>query len=101
MKDSDAGKSCQYLASNGTKCAVGCLLTKREYKPLMEGNSVFVLLNEASSAYAPELAAKIGDNLQLVSAMQTIHDNQPVKTWEQHFANVAQEHHLTVPKKVK
>jgi hypothetical protein len=101
MKEYGLGKCCQYLASNGTKCAIGCLITKREYKSEMEGSGVDCLLNKKSSAYAPSLAAKIGDNIELARSMQRIHDHERVSSWEKAFDFVAQDYELTVPKKVK
>lgn len=86
-------EACAYLAPNGNKCAVGCLISANSYNPYLEGKAY----NEDEVVAA--LAESGYDDLSedLLSAMQFLHDDIAVDHWEQGFKDVAIEHHLKVP----
>ena len=63
---------CQYRYTDGTKCAVGCLIPDEMYKEGMEGWSVRILFNTF-----PEIKELLGaENIRLLENLQTAHDNQ-------------------------
>jgi len=75
---------CVYRGKNGTKCAVGCLITDEEYKREMEGNDV-TALNRLGL-----LPERLIPHLELLSEMQAVHDSFGTSRWEFWFATITQ-----------
>lgn len=90
----DNGEGCQYHASNGLKCAVGCLITEKAYNPVIEGRSLDSFggplkedpLFKVLRASGVSLEQK---NLELMSALQIIHDVEPPSTWRSKLKQLA------------
>lgn len=82
---SDYGK-CAYRGRDGTMCAAGCLIPDDKYERSFEGASVFGIAN---------LFTELGHDLALISELQSIHDGEFPRDWEDHFEDVALTHGLT------
>lgn len=81
----DGFESCKYRNNVGQKCAAGCLIENDEYKPKMEGRCIQTLINEC---YKFRNITK--ENLDLVKALQSVHDCEDVDKWEHYFKKVAE-----------
>jgi hypothetical protein len=66
--------ACQYRGANGMKCAVGVLISGKNYKPEMEGMGVPLLKNQ--SLLPPELI----EHEKLLTALQEAHDSNIIHT---------------------
>jgi hypothetical protein len=64
--------ACMYLAPDGKKCAVGCLITDAEYSPNMENKTIEHLLEEK---HLP----RFFPFLTLLKDLQEVHDS--VSSW--------------------
>lgn len=73
---------CVYRGAGGRKCAAGCLIADDEYKPDMEGR----LWGELISVYSVTSA-----HVELIEALQTVHDGVAPKGWEFALRRVANE----------
>lgn len=62
--------TCAYRGSDGTACAVGCLIPDSQYTEDFEGLGVHDLLDEFVEAFSP-----LGSFATLLSALQTAHDH--------------------------
>ena len=71
--------SCKYRASNGFKCAVGCLISDEQYNTEMEGKLVSSLI---IYGWLPK---DFESHLSLLKCMQFIHDDHSVGKWETQF----------------
>ena len=67
-KPNDAASSCMYRGPNGTKCAVGILISDKLYEPTMEGSSITGLFANYN------LPDWMNQNLRLLIALQDTHD---------------------------
>lgn len=77
---------CVYLASNGDKCAAGCLISKKEYSRSME-HKVF---SYALSLFGPSsLKQKVKGQLNLIASLQNVHDTHHPDDWEKELQKVA------------
>jgi hypothetical protein len=83
---------CKYRGSNKTRCAAGLLMSNKEYAPWMEGKTIDCLLSKI--ACPTSLEKKIGSNLDLVRALQSVHDHKDVLNWEKQFKEVAKYYDL-------
>ena len=70
---------CAYKSTEGLKCAIGCLMTSREYKKSFEGLPWEDLV-------AAELVP-IAHN-RLLCDLQKCHDDESVKDWESALDNI-------------
>ena len=62
-------QSCNYRAPDGSKCAIGCLITDEEYGEEFEGTSVLGVLS-----MHPGLDARLGPHVDLLVHLQDAHD---------------------------
>lgn len=70
--------SCRYRGDNNLKCAVGFIISDDEYIMEFEGKT------------ASELSPlKHSKHIDLLEALQTIHDSYDVFTWELKFMEIA------------
>lgn len=84
---------CAYLASDGKKCAVGCLIPKTEYTPEMEGCSVKALFELFPDKMK---ACKLSEgSFGLLVTLQRVHDGCIVHEWKKELQMVAEDYHLT------
>lgn len=82
------GKGCLYRGQNGTSCAAGCLIPDNRYSFALEGHTV-------KDAVVSALIEDLGHDVQLVSDLQSVHDNNPLIVWEIEFELFARSHGLT------
>ena len=82
---------CAYLAEDGSKCAVGCMISKKNYKKAMEGSLLYSLIEKKL------LPRHLLPHAQLLSCMQSIHDGCNVSAWEDAFQSTAEKFNLKVP----
>lgn len=112
------GDGCAYRTDEGLTCAIGCLIPKRAYSPLIEGNGVGVIAEPRGflgldPRQAPTVAAcdrvakalgmpakegprraEIGNFLR---ELQHIHDLDPPEAWPYRLADFALVNHLKLP----
>lgn len=111
-KQAERGLICAYRGSDGTKCAVGCLIKDEFYSEIFEGLGIHAPIVDISSgtwrakptyttgngdwtrheALASALnnsgvpaSASIKD---MLSRLQSIHDNEGPEDWEDQLAHV-------------
>lgn len=67
--------SCEYLAPDGAKCAVGCLIPKALYTTDIEGKSAFEAMDDLRDNDPKLYEATFGDvNLGFLEVAQQAHD---------------------------
>lgn len=95
-KNSEAGQMCQYLAANGDKCAVGCLIPEDRYSEDLEGEVVHGGLSDDPNRNTriTILMHKLGHDLGLCKDLQAAHDHLSPEGWESEFESIASWHGL-------
>lgn len=81
--------TCQYRTSDGKRCAVGCLISDRYYKPGMEGWDVIGLIDEGFN-----LPSSIIENGRFLADLQDIHDGYDPGVWPDRLREFAIERDL-------
>jgi len=77
-----------YRATNGTKCAIGCLIDNSFYSEEFEGNRVLdaeMLPNKAIVEAIQKSIPNWEIDLILLDKLQTIHDRLPIDAWMNNF----------------
>lgn len=103
--------ACQYLADDGLKCAVGCLIPEENYTPKIEGLSVHSLF--FTSIHDPDhkehnlltniLCKSLGvpyltkNDIQFLADLQNIHDQRDPEFWPSELKRLADKHTLSIP----
>lgn len=90
----EVGPRCRYRATDGARCAVGCLLGDDVYSPEMEGGSL-----EAVELYPDDAGdddrmvtdtiKALGHDFDLCLSLQRLHDYEPPSVWRVGLSNVA------------
>jgi hypothetical protein len=82
-------KGCLYRGPRKTMCAIGCLITDREYDKKMENKCVSSLLK-----YFPKLHrfAKVES---LLDYLQSVHDKNEPENWKEELRGVARRFNLS------
>jgi hypothetical protein len=75
---------CEYKDARGYRCAVGCLIPDALYSEELEGSNVLDLPFEVPNA-----------TMELLSALQTVHDGSEPHEWESKLRNLAAQHGFT------
>lgn len=91
-KAMNLNNDCQYRSDDGLKCAVGCLISDEDYDEKFEGRTVRDLCQ--SNMFSLDLESMIVKNIDLLSILQRIHDNNPIDQWEEFFSDVAHDFKL-------
>ncbi|WP_454287229.1 hypothetical protein [Rhizobium arsenicireducens] len=73
---------CMYRGPNGLKCAVGILISDKDYHPEMEGKSV-------------DQIGLFTENRELLNQLQAIHDGDEPSRWRLCLTDLADEYGLT------
>lgn len=70
-------RSCLYRAPRDLKCAIGCLIPDRLYDPLMEGNSVNIILDKIQDYVELRklLGASVNGRIEFLHNLQVVHDD--------------------------
>jgi hypothetical protein len=92
----ETGNGCRYRASNGLKCAVGCLIQDEEYALWMEGKQFDsgILMNPLCPI---SLKERLGPHIQLLRQLQGIHDSDMPWDWKLALQEAADKFHLNWP----
>ena len=86
------GKVCAYRANDGSKCAVGCLISDKHYNPSIEGASLSALSHD-------DLPAYLSEHWDFLMELQDIHDCFLPDNWNDMWIRLAKKHNLKVPAK--
>lgn len=92
-------KICAYRAIDGKRCAVGCLIPDDRYRPSFEYTVVGgteATHNDRANAVT-RLIEELGHEIDLVIALQNVHDDAEVAQWERRLDQVAQDFGLNKP----
>lgn len=82
----------QYLAPNGDRCALGCLIPKSLYRPEIEGSDLYDLMNDH-----PDLLRACGLSGRLTSLLKTLqesHDECEPAEWPEQLTYVAKRYRI-------
>ncbi len=100
----NAHGECCYLAPDGKRCAVGCLIPPSEYRPEFENRSLEYIVGMNVQFFGGKkietsvsLKTLIISNIRMLSALQEIHDKFPVEEWKELLAECANAFQLNVP----
>lgn len=99
-KASNRYGTCLYRAPNGLKCAVGCLITDKNYAPWLDsGGSISVSSTHVLKVVKNSLRRPFSDRTPgLLRALQHLHDTDDFyvgnKAVEKQLRNIAADHHL-------
>ena len=76
--DGVGGRKCVYRTATGKRCAVGCLIAKRYYDPVIEGNNVDTeKVKRALRRSGVRITKSIMD---LLKDLQVVHDYAPIES---------------------
>ena len=95
--DADYDEStCAYRGSNGTACAIGCLISDEHYDAAeLEGRQVTsTAVREALRASDVPLNSR---TMELLINLQRVHDDYPPQDWPGALKRVAYSHRLEMP----
>lgn len=84
----DEHHRCRYRGANGTKCAIGCLITDDRYSPGIEASGAQDIHVREAAGYGIEL-------IGLACDLQKIHDNASPANWRTTLENLATLYGLT------
>lgn len=89
----DAASACAYRDEHGRACAVGCMFTDAQAAELIR-----LGLNSSWLLDLPEeITTLFTGHLDLVSALQNVHDGYQVSEWPCRLRRVAEDYHLSFP----
>ena len=83
--------TCLYRAPDGKRCAAGCLIPDERYEPALELSAVGGTseANKYSSNDVTLLIEQLGHDIELVGALQSVHDNSEASDWESKLEQLA------------
>ena len=92
MEENELGDTqCLYRGPNGTKCAIGALITDEEYKRIEDKGhqhyGVYVL-------FSLQLESLKELNSDFLRELQTIHDKYEIQDWENQLEIFAKKYNL-------
>lgn len=90
--------SCLYHSPDGLKCAVGALISDKDYDHRMERNDIAYLLKDRLKTF-PQLRPLLRF-LPMLSSLQRVHDTTDPSHWKTNLENVAKDYGLKMPKVV-
>ena len=97
---------CRYRTKTGLRCAIGCLIPKRLYNPIIDDPVDAVLAGDFCESRghddpgedkAFEIGRKIGltyRNFRLLSSLQNIHDQRSPGDWREELQSLVRKHRL-------
>jgi hypothetical protein len=68
---------CAYRGEDGLKCAVGAIIADDEYDPVFD-----MVSDSGIQCLVRDKRIKVSDHLELLTMLQSIHDNYPEFQWE-------------------
>jgi len=82
------GINCVYLASDGRKCAIGCLIPDGHPAQDSRGGVTSML------AGFPDLYKRFNAHIHILQHMQFCHDGIAPEHWEKEFKSIAENYNL-------
>lgn len=90
---------CRYRVGD-LRCAIGCLIPKRLYKPIIEGKGAYSFVDKGQNE-GGEVARAIGKKIglhashrKLLQDLQSVHDFKYPPHWLEELQKVARKHRL-------
>lgn len=84
---------CAYHATNGDKCAIGCLIPDDKYYPTIEGKAIDLIL---SQSYTLASLFK-GVSKDLLFDLQRMHDDIIISSWFDRLISLRAQYQLKIP----
>ena len=94
-KAMDEEEHCMYRGSNGTMCAVGCLIPDELYNEKMEGDRIGEVLAENPKLQNFFDLDEEGE--QLLRHCQSVHDGYDPEDWKKLLEGLAKDFDLKMP----
>lgn len=88
--------TCAYRGSNGTSCAVGCLIKDEHYDPGFEGRQVSTI--QVRTALNLSGVPTDHETMRLLGTLQHIHDARNTQNWPIALQTLADSRNLEMPK---
>lgn len=85
----------RYRGPNGTKCAIGCLITDNEYHESMEGKDLELLLE---TDLPDRLYTRLYMHRMILRELQGIHDSCAPEEWKDKLQALGQRYQLKFPR---
>lgn len=92
--------TCVYLAPDGCRCAIGCLIPPALNSSMLDGSVESMLRRHhdigtaLGVAYPPDTGLPAPEDVTFLRDLQRVHDSYPVEEWPWRLANVAYTHRL-------
>lgn len=83
---------CRYRGDDGTKCAVGVLITDEQYAKTMPAGSL-----EWGLKPVTKLIGMAPEDAGFLRTVQRVHDGVPIEDWEERLREIAADYNLTYP----
>ena len=84
----DDGNTCRYRTRDGNRCFVGELIPDERYTPYIEdapiGKHIIDMIPDATLS-----------DIEFLQDMQTVHDNSPVREWQDELHALADKYELS------
>ncbi len=94
MTKSIEGNQCLYRGPNGTKCAIGALITDEEYKEITDHSHEFWAIYDLMVFQTENLQSLQGLDLTFLEELQIIHDQYETQDWKNQLEVFAKKHNL-------
>lgn len=85
------GTNCAYRGVDGTKCAIGCLISDEYYKEEFEGKGIGAVADAVERSLGVVLDK---EDQNVLDDMQFIHDNRAPASWAKRLKFVAKKYGL-------
>jgi len=91
MTKSIEGNQCLYRGPNGTKCAIGALITDEEYKKIEDARCKDLGVYEVEDL---QIVSLQGLTMNFLGELQIIHDQYEVTNWKNQLEVFAKKYNL-------
>jgi len=91
MTKSIEGNQCLYRGPNGTKCAIGALITDEEYKKIEDARCKDLKVYEVEDL---QIVSLQGLTIDFLEELQIIHDHYEVQDWKNQLETFAEKYNL-------
>ena len=91
MTKSIEGNQCLYRGPNGTKCAIGALITDEEYKKIEDARCKDLKVYEVEDL---QIVSLQGLTIDFLEELQIIHDQYEVQDWKNQLETFAEKYNL-------
>lgn len=91
MTKSIEGEQCLYRGPNGTKCAIGALITDEEYKRIEDARCKDLKVYEVEDL---QIVSLQGLTIDFLEELQIIHDHYEVQDWKNQLETFAEKYNL-------